>query len=47
MIADELRRQADLFVDLKQLEAKVGRNPVTPQRIDGSMSLSSVIGLAP
>jgi uncharacterized LabA/DUF88 family protein len=27
MIADELRRQADVFVDLKDLQTKVGRDP--------------------
>jgi uncharacterized LabA/DUF88 family protein len=30
MIADELRRQADVFVDLVELQARVGRNP--PER---------------
>jgi uncharacterized LabA/DUF88 family protein len=27
MIADELRRQADVFVDLKELQAMIGRDP--------------------
>src|SRR6201994_2095480 len=27
MIADELRRQADVFTDLIELQAKIGRNP--------------------
>uniref|UniRef100_UPI0005581AFA NYN domain-containing protein n=1 Tax=Bradyrhizobium liaoningense TaxID=43992 RepID=UPI0005581AFA len=27
MIADELRRQADVFTDLIQLQSKIGRNP--------------------
>lgn len=27
MIADELRRQADVFIDLMELRSKVGRNP--------------------
>jgi uncharacterized LabA/DUF88 family protein len=27
MIADELRRQADMFVDLRELQPKVGRDP--------------------
>jgi uncharacterized LabA/DUF88 family protein len=27
MVADELRREADVFVDLKDLQAKVGRDP--------------------
>jgi uncharacterized LabA/DUF88 family protein len=27
MIADELRRQADVFIDLSDLRTKIGRNP--------------------
>ncbi|MCK1424539.1 NYN domain-containing protein [Bradyrhizobium sp. 182] len=27
MVADELRRQADVFTDLIELQAKIGRNP--------------------
>ena len=27
MIADELRRQADVFIDLKDLQSKIGRDP--------------------
>jgi uncharacterized LabA/DUF88 family protein len=27
MVADELRRQADAFIDLKDLQAKIGRDP--------------------
>ena len=27
MIADELRRQADTFIDLQELAAKIGRDP--------------------
>jgi uncharacterized LabA/DUF88 family protein len=27
MIADDLRRQADVFVDLRELQAKIGRDP--------------------
>jgi uncharacterized LabA/DUF88 family protein len=27
MIADDLRRQADVFVDLRELKAKIGRDP--------------------
>ena len=27
MIADELRRQADVFTDLKELQPKIGRDP--------------------
>jgi uncharacterized LabA/DUF88 family protein len=27
MVADELRRQADVFVDLAELRTKVGREP--------------------
>ena len=28
MVADELRRQADQFIDLSELRAEVGRDPV-------------------
>lgn len=27
MVADELRRQADVFLDLTELQAKIGRDP--------------------
>ena len=27
MIADELRRQADVFIDLAELQSKIGRDP--------------------
>ena len=27
MIADELRRQADVFTDLTELKSKIGRDP--------------------
>jgi hypothetical protein len=27
MVADELRRQADIFVDIVELQPKVGRDP--------------------
>jgi uncharacterized LabA/DUF88 family protein len=29
MIADELRRQADVFIDLAEMQAKIGRDPST------------------
>jgi uncharacterized LabA/DUF88 family protein len=29
MVADELRRQADAFIDLRELQAKIGRDPAT------------------
>jgi uncharacterized LabA/DUF88 family protein len=29
MVADELRRQADVFIDLRELQAKIGRDPAT------------------
>jgi len=29
MIADELRRQADVFIDLKDMQSKIGRDPLT------------------
>jgi uncharacterized LabA/DUF88 family protein len=28
MIADELRRQADIFIDLVELQSKLGRDPI-------------------
>ena len=28
MVADDLRRQADIFIDLAELKPKVGRDPV-------------------
>jgi uncharacterized LabA/DUF88 family protein len=28
MVADELRRQTDIFTDLVELRAKVGREPI-------------------
>ena len=39
MIADELRRQADVFTDLTELRAKVGRDPSErpPPRERGEM----------
>jgi hypothetical protein len=27
MVADELRRQADIFLDIVELQAKIGREP--------------------
>ena len=30
MIADELRRQADVFTDLVELQPKIGRDPARP-----------------
>jgi hypothetical protein len=27
MVADELRRQADVFVDIVELQSKIGRDP--------------------
>jgi hypothetical protein len=32
MIADELRRQADIFIDLTELQCKLGRDPSPPRR---------------
>jgi hypothetical protein len=28
MVADELRRQADIFLDIAELQPKIGRDPV-------------------
>ena len=35
MIADELRRQADVFTDLAELQSKIGRDPFERQPLDG------------
>ncbi len=35
MIADELRRQADVFTDLVELQSKVGRDPAERQAVRG------------
>ena len=32
MVADELRRQADVFTDLAELQSKLGRDPERPVR---------------
>jgi hypothetical protein len=32
MVADELRRQADIFLDIAELQAKIGRDP--GERVD-------------
>jgi uncharacterized LabA/DUF88 family protein len=29
LIANELRRQADVFIDLRDLQSKIGRDPLT------------------
>jgi uncharacterized LabA/DUF88 family protein len=36
MIADELRRQADVFTDLAELQSKLGRDPERPTPREGS-----------
>jgi uncharacterized LabA/DUF88 family protein len=36
MIADELRRQADVFTDLAELQSKLGRDPERPIPREGS-----------
>ncbi len=42
MVADELRRQADQFIDLAELEQHVGRDPTTrPPRAERPMSRRS------
>jgi uncharacterized LabA/DUF88 family protein len=35
MVADELRRQADVFTDLKELRSKLGRDPSEQRRAPG------------
>jgi uncharacterized LabA/DUF88 family protein len=53
MIADELRRQADVFVDLATLQAKLGRDPSErsaprePRRYVGPQSKSRTSDTAP
>ncbi len=40
MIADELRRQADVFTDLVELQSKVGRNMsagLAPRRMEEAL----------
>jgi uncharacterized LabA/DUF88 family protein len=39
MIADELRRQADIFIDLAELQTRLGRDP--PVRCGGRMTTPS------
>ena len=40
MVADELRRQADQFVDLVDLRAEIGRDPAErPQREDETIDV--------
>ncbi len=36
MIADDLRRQADVFIDLADLQSKIGRDPVERNQRDAS-----------
>ena len=39
MVADELRRQADVFIDLRDLQSKIGRDPAErPAREPGERS---------
>jgi uncharacterized LabA/DUF88 family protein len=38
MIADELRRQADVFTDLMELKSKLGRNPSEQRRAPGNQA---------
>jgi uncharacterized LabA/DUF88 family protein len=49
MIADELRRQADIFTDLTELRAKVGRDPSErpPPRERGEMRPPQFVQRAP
>jgi uncharacterized LabA/DUF88 family protein len=39
MIADELRRQCDTFIDLATLAQKIGRDPALRQDRDGVVDL--------
>jgi hypothetical protein len=38
MIADELRRQADVFTDLVELKSKIGRRSVRTNGVSGAAS---------
>ena len=46
MIADELRRQADVFMDLAELQSKLGRDPERPTPREGSERLTSARAVA-
>jgi uncharacterized LabA/DUF88 family protein len=46
MIADELRRQADVFTDLAELQSKLGRDPERPTPREGSERLTSARAVA-
>jgi uncharacterized LabA/DUF88 family protein len=46
MIADELRRQADVFTDLAELQSKLGRDPERPTLREGSERLTSARAVA-
>jgi uncharacterized LabA/DUF88 family protein len=46
MIADELRRQADVFTDLAELQSKLGRDPERPTHREGSERLTSARAVA-
>jgi uncharacterized LabA/DUF88 family protein len=41
MVADELRRQADVFMDLKELRSKLGRDPSEQRRAPGRATSTS------
>ena len=46
MIADELRRQADVFTDLAELQPKLSRDPGRPTPREGSERLTSARAVA-
>jgi uncharacterized LabA/DUF88 family protein len=46
MIADELRRQADVFTDLAELQSELGRDPERPTHREGSERLTSAHAVA-
>jgi hypothetical protein len=46
MIADELRRQADVFTDLAELQPKLSRDPERPTPREGSERLPSARAVA-
>jgi hypothetical protein len=46
MIADELRRQADVFTDLVELKSKIGRDPSERTASQGAASAHPAIPAA-
>ena len=52
MVADELRRQADIFLDIAELQSKVGRDPSErpvrePREPRQTMNILNIVGEPP